>query len=293
MTAFSADVDKHSLLIVTPARNESENIQLLANSLASQSFPNIMLWVIVNDGSTDDTLEVSDSLNVPFPKIVINRNKEGSLITGAAFAAWWQGVDFGLEANPNVNFVMKLDADVSLSENYFKNLFANLNETDLGIFGGVIQGIQREQKTYVPGPVKIYSRLALSMVRELPIATGFDVMDEILCRSKGLNILVVPNAKFSMNRQIGHSQGLLHGRYRNGVVCRWIGYDKVYFLLHIVRYVFRKPYLLGAVWMIFGFGRGGEGPYPKNLREFHAKIQREKIKLLLRSPIKTLRELYV
>lgn len=293
MTSLSVDANKYSLLIVTPARNESVNIQTLAKSLATQTFSSIKMWVIVNDGSTDDTLEVSENLSVPFPKIVINRKKEGSLITGAAFAAWWQGVDFGLESNPKVKFVMKLDADVSLTDDYFSNLFSNLDQTDLGIFGGIIQGIQREQKTYVPGPVKIYSRLALNMVRELPIATGFDVMDEILCRSKGLRILVVPTAKFSMKRPIGHSQGLLHGRYRNGVVCRWIGYDKTYFILHITRYLFRKPYLIGSVWMIFGYGRGGDGPYPKSLRELHAKIQREKIRRLLKSPIKTFRDLYL
>jgi hypothetical protein len=246
----------------------------------------------VNDGSTDDTFSVAENLEVPFPKLVINREKKGSLITGAAFAAWWHGVESGLAFVPDVKYVMKLDADVSLEANYFEILFSDLSDKDLGVVGGVIQGVQKEQKTYVPGPVKMYTRSGLSKVRELPIATGFDVMDEILCRSVGLRIEVVSGAKFSMNRQIGHSQGLLHGRFRNGVVCRWIGYDKGYFALHVTRYIFRKPYLFGSVWMLLGFIRGGNGPYPSNLRSLHAKIQREKMVSLVKNPVKTMKKLY-
>jgi dolichol-phosphate mannosyltransferase len=284
--------NSNSLLIVTPARNESSNIQKLAQSLSLQIYSNILLWVIVNDGSTDDTLSIAENLQVPFSKLVINRKKEGSLITGAAFAAWWQGVDSALNLVPDVRYVMKLDADVSLENNYFHALFKDLDEQRLGVLGGVIQGMQKEQKTYVPGPVKMYSRAGLAKVRELPIATGFDVMDEILCKSEGLKVVVVPDAKFSMNRQIGHSQGLLHGRFRNGVVCRWIGYDKAYFALHAFRYIFRKPYLLGSFWMLMGFLRGGSGPYASNLRQIHGKIQREKMVLLVKNPVKTLRKLY-
>ena len=281
-----------SLLIVTPARNESLNILKLAESLSSQTVTNIALWVIVNDGSTDKTLSISENVEVPFPKLVINRFREGSLITGAAFAAWWEGVDKGLEIKPNVKFIMKLDADVLLKRDYFEILFSDLDEMELGVFGGVINGIQKEQKTYVPGPVKIYSRAGLSKIRELPIATGFDVMDELLCRSAGLNIIVDQNAKFSMNRQIGHSQGQLHGRYRNGVVSRWVGYSKVYFALHALRYFFRKPYIFGSIWMIVGFIRGGDGPYPPHLKKLHKSIQIKKIQSLIKSPIKTIRDLY-
>lgn len=292
MISNNAFTEKNSLLIVTPARNESSNLQKLAQSLSAQTSSSVLLWVIVNDGSTDETLSIAENLVVPFPKVVINRLREGSLITGAAFAAWWQGVDSGLALVPQVRFVMKLDADVCLETNYFERLFLNLDQTKLGVLGGVIKGMQREQKTYVPGPVKMYSRIGLSKVRELPIATGFDVMDEILCRSIGLRVEVVSEAKFLMNRQIGHSQGLLHGRFRNGVVCRWIGYDKVYFILHAIRYVFRKPYLFGSIWMLIGFMRGGKGPYSPNLRKLHATMQREKIQLLIKSPVKTLKELY-
>ena len=280
------------ILIVTPARNEVDNISALSQSLKTQTFLPVVTWIIIDDGSVDGTFEIAEKLQVPFELVIQRRSLSGNLITGAAFAAWWQGVDFGLERHPETAFVMKLDADVILAPNYFAELFNHLNLTELGIVGGVLNGRQREQRVYVPGPVKMYTRSALEVVRKLPVATGFDVMDEVACMSNNLRIQVVRSANFFMNREIGHSQGLLHGRYRNGVVCHWVGYAPEYFLIHTVRYFFRAPYFFGSIWMIFGYLKSDSGPYPTELRMAHRKLQRKRIVSIITNPIKSLKELY-
>jgi hypothetical protein len=229
---------------------------------------------------------------LPFDVLVIHRTLSGKLITGAAFAAWWQGVEIGLQNNPAVTHVMKLDADVELSENYFKVIFNEIASQDVAVVGGVIQGYGREQKSYVPGPVKMYSREALNLIKELPIATGFDVMDELLCRQRGFSVQVIEEAKFRLNRQIGHSQGLVHGRYRNGLVCRWIGYAPEYFFFHFSRYFFRKPYFIGSLSMLVGYIFAGKGPYPKDLKVSHSRLQRIRLKSLFAHPFQTVRKLY-
>ena len=281
------------ILLVTPARNEAKNLPKLANSIKLQNYNQILAWIIVDDGSSDETSNITNKLNFEFNVTVIKRKKSGKLITGAAFAAWWEGVDFGLNIYPDSQYVMKLDADVILDKNYFVNIFAEWNQINVGIVGGTISDIHREQKSYVPGPVKMYSRNALDVIRELPVATGFDVMDEILCREKGLNIQIVPSAKFRMSRQIGHSQGLLHGRYRNGLVCKWVGYAPEYFAVHAIRYLFRPPYFLGTLWMVCGYLFSRKGPYSQRLRKIHMEIQRQRLLCILRNPVKTLRDLYL
>lgn len=286
------ELNDASLLIVTPARNEGKNLQLLATSLKLQQYLPEMLWVIVDDGSTDDTASVAENLKVPFAYKLIRREKTGLLITGAAYSAWWQGVECGLEENSTFAYVMKLDADVNLEPNYFLEVFNVASIVKEGIFGGVITGLQREQKTYVPGPVKMYSRLALEDLRMLPVATGFDVMDEVFCRVKGYPVSVVANAKFTMTRQIGHSQGKLHGRFRNGLVCKWVGYSRLYFVLHLIRYFFRKPYVFGFFWMLAGYLSADKGPYPEYLRMAHASMQLDRLAKILRNPYRTIRELY-
>jgi hypothetical protein len=110
---------------------------------------------------------------------------------------------------------------------------------------------------------------------------------------KKMEVIVVSSAKFTMNRDIGHSQGLLHGRYRNGLVCKWTGYAPEYFVFHAFRYIFRKPYIIGSIWMIYGYITSSPGPYPQRLRLMHAEMQRKRLKALFKNPIRNLIELYM
>ncbi len=280
------------ILIVTPARNEAKNLPLLFESIILQVWLPPITWVIVDDGSSDETLEISQKMEAPFEILVLRREKKGSLISGAAYSAWWHGIDFGIDLERNFTHIMKLDADVSLDHEYFQELFSEENSQEVDIIGGVISGFSREQSSYVPGPVKLYSSRAIESLRQLPVATGFDVMDEVLCRQKGMQIKVVKSAKFSMNRKIGHSQGLLHGRYRNGLVCKWVGYAPEYFALHCFRYLFRRPFIFGSLFMFYGFVAADKGPYPRQLRSAHRALQRGRLMRILRHPVMVIKELY-
>ena len=283
---------KVKILIVTPARNEAKNLPMLFDSIKNQVFLPHLTWVIVDDGSTDDTVKVSQEFKPPFRVVVLKREQKGKLISGAAFSAWWYGIDVGMNLESNFTHVMKLDADVSLNETYFQQLFSEENSQDVDLIGGVISGFSREQTSYVPGPVKLYSIRAIELLRHLPVATGFDVMDEVFCRENGLIISVVKSAKFTMNREIGHSQGLLHGRYRNGLVCKWVGYAPEYFALHCFRYLFRRPFIFGSFAMFYGFATADKGPYPPQLRKAHRELQRARLKTLLKNPVEVIKELY-
>jgi len=280
------------ILIVTPARNEGKNLPLLLESLKNQILLPNLLWIIVDDGSTDETVKVAEEFVTPFRVIVLKREQRGKLISGAAFSAWWHGIDFGIDLESDFTHVMKLDADVSLDHAYFQQLFSEERSQDIDLIGGVISGFSREQSSYVPGPVKLYSTRAIELLRELPVATGFDVMDEILCRENGMRISVVKSAKFTMNREIGHSQGLLHGRRRNGLVCKWVGYAPEYFALHCIRYLFRRPVVFGSFSMFYGFISADKGPYPPRLRVAHRALQRARLMEILKHPVKTMKELY-
>ena len=284
-------ISNFKTLIVTPARNEAPYLVGLANSLELQTKANEIFWVVVSDGSTDNSREIFESLEVSFPRVFLEFESSGRLITGGAFKTWEYGVREGSRLYPDFTHVMKLDADVLLSPNYLTSVFLEA-DPNAGVLGGVFSGCPREQSSYVPGPVKMYSKIGYELVSSLPHETGFDVMDEVLCASSDLPISIVPTATFELARRIGVSQGILHGRYRNGLVCRWTGYAPEYFLLHLIRHSFRFPYLLGAAYMFTGYVRSSSGPYPQALRASHAEMQRKRLQTILKNPIKALRTLY-
>ena len=274
------------LLIVTPMHNEEANVQGLHASLAAQTFTDFH-WLVVDDGSSDGTANAVRAIGRgPIPDLHVREN-DGGLIAGSAYRAWRFGVDQGMrmESDEAFTHVMKLDADVRLPDDYLEKVLAAMTD-GVGIAGGVITGRgHREQVHHVPGPVKLYTMAAYRSLEALPSSVGFDVMDEVCAERNGFRTQVVVDARFSLARAIGASEGGVHGRYRNGRVCRWTGYDPAYFLLHALRYVGRRPFASGSAAMLFGYVTAGAGPYDRDLRQRHARIQRAKLRSALRSPV--------
>jgi dolichol-phosphate mannosyltransferase len=281
------------LLVVTPIHNESNNIVRLASSLElSTVTPD--LWVVVDDGSSDGCAEVLQQYlkKSHLRAHIIRRENEGGLIGGSAFTAWQYGVDYALRLRAEFDYVMKLDADVDLPRSYFERALTQFTPR-IGLVGGVLRGRgRREQSLHVPGPVKLYSRQGYEAIRPLPRVVGFDVMDEVAIKSAHLEVRIDKSLSFTVRRAIGASQGLVHGRRRNGVVCRWTGYALVYFALHALRYLFRPPYFVGTLAMIYGFAQAGPGPYSVFLKQAHRSEQLEKLRAALRSPATWARSTY-
>lgn len=272
--------------------NEADNVAAIHKSLSHQSCQDFD-WVTVDDGSTDGTGQALRSLTGGSLPTVLERQNGGGLIGGSAYGAWRFGVQWALDSHPSrYTHVMKLDADVLLRPDYLRSVLASMTD-GIAIAGGVIgsRGM-REQVHHVPGPVKLYTLAAYRLLGELPSAIGFDVMDEVAVQAKGMRVQVLRTASFKLARAIGASEGGVHGRYRNGRVCRWTGYDPLYFVLHALRYAGRKPYAVGSVAMCIGYLRAGPGPYPAALKNAHKAIQRAKLRAAIRSPLRWVRSTY-
>jgi glycosyltransferase involved in cell wall biosynthesis len=112
-----------SYAIVTPARNEADNLRRLTESVESQTaLP--MRWVIVDDGSTDETADVARALAARVRWVTAMTSPaaaRGDALTrgrsgGRDVVAFETGVA-SLNATPDV--IVKLDADVSAPD-YFQ-----------------------------------------------------------------------------------------------------------------------------------------------------------------------------
>jgi glycosyltransferase involved in cell wall biosynthesis len=272
-----------SWLIVTPARNEADRLPALAASLARQEPGLVGLWVVVDDGSTDGTAESIPS-GLPFPVRVVARANSGGLRGGSAFAAFFFGVSAGLNDLPDAERVMKLDADVVLADDHLARLSAV--PLSVGLVAGRMDqaGGERGRADYTRGPFKAYNRAALAALERLPIALGYDVMDEVCLRAAGLEVQVVPEASATVTRRTGSSEGWLQGRRRAGVVSRWTGYDPFYFLLRLVRYSVRPPYVVGSLVIFCSWLTAGSGPYPSTLKRAHRTEQRRRLRSAAGSP---------
>jgi glycosyltransferase involved in cell wall biosynthesis len=281
-------------IVITPARNEEENLVGLMKTLESQIIlPDNFIWLIVVNGCTDNTLFTAHNLEPKFRKFVLEYNSSGSLLSGGDFEAFSFGAKFADERFLPSHF-MKLDADVRLNVDYFLNMIP-IYETKSGLFGGVNLAIgDRGQRdlNLVRGCDSCYSREAWKQLEKLPRALGFDVLDKIALRLENFSTEVIQSATFRVIRKTGSSEGAYRGLIRNGRVCRWTGYSMPYFIFRLIRKSFKWPYLLSALFILYGYITAPKSPFPKNLMKEHARYQNFKLLALVKNPVKWLSEYY-
>ena len=279
-------------LLVTPARNEAANLPLLAASLRAQTRAEVIgQWVVVDDGSTDGTATAVDPASMPFPVEVLRRERAGGgLRGGAAFRSFMAGAEHGLALLPDADRVCKLDADMQLAPDYVEQLLA---VPPAALIGGIITSWRdREHVFHVRGALKAYDRPAFEIVRALPVALGLDLIDEVAIRHAGMTVRAITSAHAVESRRTGSSEGMLEGRRRGGIVARWTGYHPVYFALRLLRSTFRKPYVIGAAAMAYGYARAEPSPYPAELRRAHRREQSARLRALARNPLRFLRDTF-
>lgn len=133
-------------ILVTPCKNEEKNIPLLFCSVLSQlSRPK--LWVIVDDGSTDQTFKIIQRIASVYDWILPLKLTKSKWDLGVHLAhVYREGFDFAIdqcsEKEIMYDYIAIVDADIILTPNYFSDLILSLkNDQNLGICSGLIGNI--------------------------------------------------------------------------------------------------------------------------------------------------------
>jgi len=123
-----------SYVLVTPARNEAQFIELTLKSVVAQTVRPLK-WVIVSDGSTDGTDDVVKRYAARHPWIELVRMPER---TERHFAGKVGAFNAGLERVRHLDYevIGNLDGDVSFDEDYFDFILRRFDENPrLGVAG--------------------------------------------------------------------------------------------------------------------------------------------------------------
>jgi len=110
-------------IIISPVRDEAPYIEFTLESVIHQTVKPI-LWVIVNDGSTDATGQILDKYSTHYEWIkVVHRGNRGYRAAGSgvinAFNEGYASIDI-----ENSDFIVKLDGDLSFDSDYFERCFS-------------------------------------------------------------------------------------------------------------------------------------------------------------------------
>jgi glycosyltransferase involved in cell wall biosynthesis len=243
--------------VVTPVRNEAENIGRLAGSLAAQTLlPSP--WVIVDNGSEDGTVEAVRELEREHDRISLveipapERAARGGPIV-RAFAA---GVETLAAEPPEV--VVKLDADVSMDTDFFARLVAAFARDErLGIAGGTCyeraDGRWLEThgtRSHVWGACRAYRWACLEEVAPLEERQGWDEIDSIRAQARGWRVRAFGDLPFRHHRPEGERDGAGRRWRDQGDTAHYMGYRPGYLLLRTAYQALREP---AALAMLSGY----------------------------------------
>lgn len=197
--------------IVIPAHNEEGFLANTLNSVLRQSLQPKKV-IVVNDNSTDGTEAIIDeflALSPIFKKLNTRSSKE-HLPGSKVINAFNKGQHL---LNVDYDFLVKLDADVILPDNYFEKIaYIFKGQPTVGIAGGFVyeKDIKGEwqlnhpmNKNHVRGAFKAYSKSCFKEIGGLRNAMGWDTVDELLAAYHGYDIYTDDSLKVKHLRPTG------------------------------------------------------------------------------------------
>jgi len=281
-------------VIIAPVRDEAAYVQRTIQSVASQT--NLPAqWVIVDDGSTDETgrLIKEAAAKYSWIKAVRRENRGARRAGGGVVEAFYSGLE-RLE-DEEWEYLVKLDGDVTFEPDYFERCFQKFaNEPRLGIGGGLICNnvggiLQAESKVdppfHVRGATKIYRRKCWQDLGGLVQAPGWDTIDEIKANMFGWSTRTFPDIKIVHHRPAGAAYGTWSNWVKNGRANYVTGYHPVFMLLKCISRIFRKPYGIASLGLWVGFCGGyAKGGWRVDDPTFIRYFRRQQIRRLLGQP---------
>jgi glycosyltransferase involved in cell wall biosynthesis len=216
--------------IIIPAYNEEKYIALTLQSILSQTVLPKKL-VVVNDNSTDKTAEiVSTFINENSFISIINSTSEAIHLPGSkVIQAFHKGFD---SLDNNYDFVVKLDADLILPNNYFETIISHFeSDSTIGMVGGfayiekngswILENLT--DKDHIRGAFKAYRKDCLLQIGNLKPAMGWDTVDELLCKFYHWKVVTDASLKVKHLKPTGANYNKT-ARYKQGEAFYTLGY---------------------------------------------------------------------
>ena len=282
-----------SYVIITPARNEAQFIELTLKSVLAQTILPLK-WVIVSDGSTDGTDEIVKKYASDHPWIELvrmperqERNFAGKVHAFNSGYARVKGLDYEV--------IVSLDADISFDADYFSLLLGKLSaDPMLGLVGTPFQEVSGQTYDYrfvsiehVSGACQVFRRQCFEVIGGyLPVKGGsIDHIAVITARMKGWKTRTFTEKVCLHHREMGTAQrSVLTSRFKLGIKDYAVGNHPLWELFRTARQMTVPPLGVGGLALGTGYFwallRRVERPVSRDLIDFHRQEQMQRLKKL-------------
>jgi glycosyltransferase involved in cell wall biosynthesis len=278
-------------VIITPARNEAQFIELTLKSVLGQTILPLK-WVIVSDGSTDGTDEIVKKCTSDIPWIEMVRMPERQ---ERDFAGKVHAFNAGYARVKELRYevIVSLDADISFDADYFSFLFGKLTaDPTLGLVGTPFQEASGQTYDYrfvsiehVSGACQVFRRECFEAIGGyLPVKRGsIDHIAVITARMKGWKTQTFTEKVCLHHREMGTAQrSVLVSRFKLGMKDYAVGNHPLWELFRTAHQMRMPPRGFGGLALGTGYFwallRRVERPVSRELVDFHRREQMWRLK---------------
>lgn len=281
-------------VLVTPARNEEDNIERLIQSMVSQTVLPLK-WVIVSDGSTDRTDAIVKKYLLGAPWMQLIRMSEHR---DRHFAAKANCFNAGYAQVKNLPFdiVGNLDADISFERDYFEFLLSRFEHVPkLGVAGtpfvedGEHYDYRYTNIEHVSGACQLFRKECFEDIGGyIPIkGGGIDFVAVTAARMKGWKTRTFTEKTCFHYRKMGSGNTpYLMTSFRQGKKDYFLGNHPLWELTRTFYQMTNKPIIVGGALLMAGFVwaavTGTQKPISRELERFIRAEQMRRLKNLLR-----------
>ncbi|MBT8424310.1 MAG: glycosyltransferase [Silicimonas sp.] len=283
--------DPQAYLVVSPCRNEAAFMRRTLDSVVAQSLTP-RTWVIVDDGSTDETPAILAEYAGKHDWIhVIRKPDRGHRAVGpGVIEAFYAGLE--TVSLDDYAYLCKLDLDLDLPKGYFEGLIGKMEaDPRLGSCSGKTwyteKGTGRKISEKIGdemsiGASKFYRVTCFRQIGGFVREVMWDGLDCHKSRQLGWKTgsFRDPELEFEHLRPMGSSQQNIYaGRRRHGFGQYFMGSDPLYFAATAIRKMAHPPYVLGGLATLQGYVgawmRGDRQHDDPELRAFIRAYQRK------------------
>jgi biofilm PGA synthesis N-glycosyltransferase PgaC len=261
--------------LITPCRDEARYARKTLESVVRQTVPPAR-WVIVDDGSKDETAAIVESYAERYPFITLIRRKDrGARKVGAgvieAFNEGLAAVDLD-----EFDFVCKFDLDLEMPAAYFQVLMRRMAaEPRLGTTSGKPWFVHPRSAALAPeicgdemsvGMAKFYRVACFRDIGGFVSQVMWDGIDCHRARMLGWLAESVDDSaiRFIHLRPQGAShKGIWTGRVRAGFGQYFMGTSPIYYAVAAGSRLWQHPPVIGSAAMLWGYMRSALQRVPR------------------------------
>lgn len=256
------DMPPLRMVIVTPVYQDAENLAITAMAMERQTHPPD-LWMIVDDGSLDETPDVAEAIcaGLPFARLlrIDPQDKSDGLATASEATAFNAGLR---AAGDGWDLIGKFDSDLDFPADYLARLVEALDaDPALGLVGGhllerhegELVDMDKVPDDHVRGATKLYRAACFADIGGIEEVLGWDTLDEMRAQMHGWRTRSLHGLGIVHLRPRASRGGALKGARRLGRCAHAVGYDPLFVLVRTGWIAGRAPKVLGALSYLAGW----------------------------------------